>query len=147
MKKFAADQGVTLDRQTMLNQAQLVAKGLATEQDFKNQVVGQAASLYPAYTEQLMAGQTMKEIASPYMDIMSQDLELNPSAVTLADPLVRSALNGVNKQGKPVGMDLTSFQSLVRNDPRWTSTKSAQDNVMGTGIQVLRNMGLIGGGK
>lgn len=145
MKQFAAEQGVTLDRQTLLNQAQLIGRGVATEQDFKNQVTEQAASMYPAYTDQLMAGQTMKQIASPYMDVMAQDLELPDTSLTLADPLIRSALNGTNAQGKPVGMDLTSFQNLVRNDPRWTSTKAAQNNMMSTGITVLKNMGLIGG--
>jgi len=145
MKQFAADQGVTLDKQTMLNQAQLIAKGLATEQDFRNQVVNQAASLYPAYTEQLLAGQTMKEIASPYMEVMAQDLEINPSAVTLADPLLRSALNGVNKQGKPVGMDLTTFQNVIRNDPRWARSQGAQNKTMETGLKVLKDMGFAGG--
>jgi len=145
MKQFAADQGVTLDKQTMLNQAQLIAKGLATEQDFRSQVVNQAASLYPAYTEQLLAGQTMKEIASPYMEVMAQDLEINPSAVTLADPLLRSALNGVNKQGKPVGMDLTTFQNVIRNDPRWARSQGAQNKTMETGLKVLKDMGFAGG--
>jgi hypothetical protein len=145
MKQFAAEQGVTLDKQTMLNQAQLIAKGLATEQDFRSQVVNQAASLYPAYTEQLLAGQTMKEIASPYMEVMAQDLEINPAAVTLADPLLRSALNGVNKQGKPVGMDLTTFQNVVRNDPRWARSQSAQSKTMETGLKVLKDMGFAGG--
>lgn len=147
MREFASEQGIKLDKQTLLNQAQLIARGLATEQDFKNQVVNQAASMYPAYTEQLVAGQTMKQIASPYMEIMSQDLEINPESLTLSDPLLKSALNGANSQGKPVGMDLTTFQNVVRNDARWRRTKSAQDSMMATGLKILRDMGLVGGGK
>lgn len=147
MREFASEQGIKLDKQTLLNQAQLIARGLATEQDFKNQVVNQAASMYPAYTEQLAAGQTMKQIASPYMEIMSQDLEINPESLTLSDPLLKSALNGANSQGKPVGMDLTTFQNVVRNDARWRRTKSAQDSMMATGLKILRDMGLVGGGK
>ncbi len=145
MRQFADEQGITLDKQALLNQAQLVARGLGTEEDFRNQIVAQAASMYPAYTEQLMAGQTMKEIASPYMEIMSQDLEILPAALTLKDPLLKQALNGVNKQGKPTGMDLTTFQAVVRNDPRWGKSRAAQNGVMETGLKVLKDMGLIGG--
>lgn len=145
MKKFAAEQGIDLDKQTLLNQAQLIAKGLATEMDFKTQVVEQAASLFPAYAEQLRAGQTMTEIAAPYMDQMAQDLGLPPAAVTLKDPLIKQALNGVNQQGKPVGMQLSTFQNVIRNDPRWGRTDAAQNNVMTTGLKVLRDMGLAGG--
>lgn len=145
MKQFAEEQGIKLDKQALLNQAQLVARGLATEEDFKNQVVNQAASMYPAYTQQLQGGQTMKQIASPYLDAMSQDLELNPAAVSLQDPLIKSALNGVNAQGRPVGMDLPTFQNMIRNDPRWSRTQAAQDKIMNTGIKVLKDMGMLGG--
>lgn len=145
MKEFAYANGVTLDRQVVKNQAQLVGRGLATEQDFKNQIVNQAASLYPAYTEQLMGGQTMMEIASPYIQQMADDLEIPDTQISLSDPLVRSALNGVNKQGKPVGMDLVTFQNVLRNDPRWGKTKKAQDSMMNTGLTVLKDMGFMGG--
>lgn len=145
MKQFAAENGVELDKQTLLNQAELIARGLAKENDFQNQIVNQAASMYPAYTEQLMAGQSMRDIAAPYMDIMAQDLGLLPEAVTLKDPLIKQALNGANKQGKPVGMDLTTFQNVVRNDPRWVRTSQAQNDLMKTGIKVLRDMGFAGG--
>lgn len=146
MKQFAAEMGVSVDKQTMLNQAQLIARGVETEMNLKNQIVNQAASLYPAYTQQLQAGQTMKEIANPYIQIMAEDLELLPDSITLQDPMIRSALNGVNKQGKPVGMDLTTFQNTVRNDPRWVRSSNAQASMMKTGLQVLRDMGLAGGG-
>lgn len=145
MRAFADEQGISLDKNTLLNQAQLIARGLATEEDFKSQIVSQAASMYPAYTQQLQAGQTMREIAAPYMDVMAQDLELNPASVTLRDPLIKGALNGVNSNGKPVGMDLATFQRVVRNDPRWSKTTSAQNAMMASGLKVLRDMGLVGG--
>lgn len=144
MKKYAYEQGVTLDDQTVKNQAALVSRKLATDADFKNQVTEQAASAYPGYRDQLMAGQTMMDIANPYMQIMAQELNLNPSSITLNDPLVKEALNGVNADGKPTGMDQTSFLGRLRNDPRWGATQGAQDQVMSVGHSVLKSMGLRG---
>lgn len=142
MNEFAYQQGVDINRQTLKDQAQLIARGLATEQDFKSQIVDQASSTYPGYETQLKAGVTMLQIASPYIQMMAEDLELPSSSLNLKDPLIRQALNGVNKEGKPVGLDQVSFRSLIREDPRWGQSKNAQDNVMKSGLQVLRDMGL-----
>ena len=141
-KKFAYDQGVTVDDQTVKNQAALIARKLATEADFKNQVTQQAVSAYPGYKQQLEAGQTMSDIASPYVQIMAQELDLNPESIKLTDPLIKQALNGVNADGKPTGMDQTTFLGRLRNDPRWSGTQAAQDKVMDVGYSVLKSMGL-----
>lgn len=146
IRQFAYTQGVSLDKQTVKNQAQLIGRGMATEQDFKNQIVNQAISLYPGYATQLQAGQTMMDIASPYMQQMSDDLEIPFTDIDLTDPLIKRALNGVNQQGKPVGMDTVTFQDQIRNDPRWGKTSKTQDNVMATGLKVLTDMGLRVGG-
>lgn len=145
IKQFAYTQGVTLNKQTVKNQAQLIGRGMATEQDFKNQITNQAVSTYPAYTTQLQAGQTMMDIASPYMQQMADDLEIPFSDITLSDPLIKRALNGVNQQGKPVGMDTVAFQNQIRNDPRWVRSSKTQDNMMSTGLKVLKDFGMIGG--
>ena len=141
-KKFAYDQGVTLDDQTVKNQAALIARKMATEADFKNQITQQAVSAYPGYKQQLEAGQTIADIANPYVQIMAQELDLNPEAIKLTDPLIKQALNGVNADGKPTGMDQTAFLGRLRNDPRWGGTQAAQDKVMDVGYSVLKSMGL-----
>lgn len=145
MKEYAYQQGVTLDKQTIKNQAQLVARGLGTQEDFMTQIMEQAASAYPSYADQLRGGQTMRQIASPYIQQMADDLEINDSNIGLSDPLIKRALNGLDSKGKPLGMTLTDFQNVTRSDPRWRQTKKAQNSVMGTGMQILKDMGLIGG--
>jgi len=142
IKSYAASQGVTLNDDSIKNQAALIARKLATESDFKNQIMRQAISAYPGYKTQLEAGQTMQDIANPYIQIMAQQLEVNPASITMRDPLIRSALNGVNADGKPTGMDQTTFLQHVRSDPRWTQTQGAQDDVMKVGLNVLKSMGL-----
>lgn len=145
IKQIAYNQGVTLGNQAIKNQAALIAKKLATQTDFSNQIMQTAASAYPAYTKQLQAGMTMMDIANPYIQQMAQDLEIPSTGISLSDPLISQALNGLNQEGKPTGMDTVDFQSLVRNDPRWKSTQNAQDSMMTTGLKVLTDMGLIKG--
>lgn len=145
IREFAYNNGVSLDKQTIKNQAQLIGRGMATEQDFRSQIVNQAASMYPAYTQQLQAGQTMMDIASPYIQTMAEDLDLPVTAIKLTDPIIKRALNGTDRQGKPIGMDQVTFQNMLRSDPRWGKTKTAQDRVMTTGMRVLKDMGMIGG--
>lgn len=142
IKKFAYDQGVNLDDQTVKNQAALVGRKLATELDFRNQITQQAISAFPGYKQQLEAGQTMMDIATPYVQVMAQELDLAPSSITLNDPLIKQALNGVNADGKPTGMDQTTFVGRLRNDPRWSKTQGAQDEAMKIGYSVLKSMGL-----
>ena len=74
--------------------------------------------------------------------IMAQQPEVNPATIKLTDPLIRQALNGVNKDGKPTGMDQTDFLNRVRSDPRWSATTGAQSDVMNVGLKVLKSMGL-----
>jgi len=142
IKEYAFQQGVTMDDQSVKNQAAMIGRGLATEQDFKDQIKTQAASMYPGYTDQLNAGQTMMDLASPYIQQMSNDLEVPYTGLNLSDPLIKQALNGVNKDGKPTGVDTQTFQSLIRNDPRWTKTTNAQNKVMQSGLKVLQDMGI-----
>lgn len=142
MNEFAYAQGVDINRETLKNQAQLIARGLATEQDFKNQIVNQASSIYPGYAQQLQGGTTMMQIANPYIQMMADDLEIPPTAINLKDNLIRQALNGVDNQGKPVGLDQVSFRNLIRQDPRWSKTSKASNNVMKAGLQVLKDFGL-----
>ena len=142
MKQYAASQGVQLDKQTIKNQAQLVVRGLATSQDFESQIREQAKSMFPGYADRLDAGMSMTDVASPYIQEMSASLGVPDKSIDIMDPLIKSALNGLNKEGKPTGLSLTDFQVQLRNDPRWKKSSKAQDQVMTAGLSVLRDMGL-----
>jgi hypothetical protein len=143
MRQYASDMGVSIGQQAIKNHAQLMLKGMSTQQDFKNWINEQAASAFPAFGEQIKSGQTVKSIANPYVQTMAQSLELNPEEIGLRDPTIMSGLNGLDKDGKPVGKTLTEFQDLLRGDPRWRQTKQAQDKTMSIGRGILKDWGVI----
>jgi hypothetical protein len=145
MRKYASDMGVDLNQQSIKNYAQLMIRGMSAQSDFRNFVNQQAASAYPAYADQINSGMTMKNIANPYIQMMADQLEMNPNTIGLKDPTITNALNGVDQDGKPVGRTLTEFSDVLRGDPRWRSTQAAQDKAMNVGATVLKNWGLISG--
>ena len=143
MKQYAASQGINISDQAIKNQAQLVVRKLATTKDFEDQVKQQAISAYPGYADQLNGGQTMDQIASPYMQTMAQELDLPTTSISLQDPTIKSALNGLNEKGQPTGKTLLDFTTQLRQDPRWAKTQGAQDQAMSVGKKVLGDMGMI----
>lgn len=145
IRQYAADQGVELSDDAVKNQAQLIVRKLATQQDFESQIQEQAISALPGYAEQIKGGMTVKQIASPYMQMMAQELELPHASIKLNDPIIKNALNAVDQDGKPTGMSVTNFETFLRNDPRWKRTKNAQDQMFATGKAVLQDMGILGG--
>lgn len=142
MKKYAAEQGVKLDTNTVKEQAQLIARKMATADDFKAQIREQAKSAFPGYSAQIDAGMTVKDLAKPYQSVMAQSLELPSDSISLDDPTIKQALNGVNKDGKPIGATLSQFQDLLRSDPRWRKTSNARNGALAAASKVLQDMGL-----
>lgn len=144
IKEYAAKQGVKLDDEAIKQQAQLVVKRLATVEDFKAQVRETAKGAFPGYAEQLDAGMTMDDLAQPFQTTMAKTLEMPETAIKIDDPVIKQALNGVNKDGKPIGMTLSQFQDTLKNDPRWRKTTNARDQALDVASQVLKSMGLAG---
>lgn len=145
MKQYAYEMGIKLDDQALKNQAARVVKKVATTQDFESEVREQAKSMFPAYEQQIDAGSTVRDIASPYMALMADELEIPDNSIDVMDPTIKKALNGLDANGKPGGVSLYDFQNQLRNDSRWSKTDKAQDSVMDVGLKVLQDMGLAGG--
>lgn len=144
IKQYAHEMGVNLSDEAVKNQAARIIAKVATFQDFQEEVKLQAISAFPGYEEQIMGGMSMKDIASPYQQVMAQELELPEASLGINDPMIRRALNGLSAEGKPSGQTLYDFQNALRSDPRWKQTQNAQDQVMGVASQVLKDMGLVG---
>lgn len=146
IRQYAEKNGVQLSDETVKNQAQRIIRGLATTQDFESQIRDHAKSMFPSYADQLDAGLTMEDIASPYKNMMASELEMPEEALTVNDLTIKSALNGLDANGVPAGKNLFDFQTSLRNDPRWKKTKNAQNETMGAAFKVLSDMGMVTGG-
>ena len=143
LRQYAYDQGVKISDQTVKNNAAYVVRGISTMQEAQDSLKSQAVSTYPGFADQIMAGNTMRDIAQPYIQMTAQELGLPETDVDVWHPKVQAALNQAGGKGQPSPVPLSDFQRQLRLDPAWARTQGAQDSVMQTGRQVLASMGLI----
>jgi len=143
LQAFTYSMGVKMSGSWYTNAARAIVRGVATQQDYEDQVRRQAKSLFPQWSKQLDSGQTVADIASPYMQSMSQILEVPAGSVNLFDPAIKKALQAKDPNtGANTVTPIWQFENTLRSDPRWKGTKNAQDSMMQTAHQVLADFGL-----
>jgi len=141
LREYANAYGIKYNDEWYANATKAVLEGRQSLDTFQNTIRDVAKSRYGGFASQIDAGLTTKQAASPYIQSMASILELDPNAVNLDDPTISKALTGVNEQGAPTVMPLWQFERDLKKDTRWRYTKNAQDELLGTGMQVLKDLG------
>lgn len=142
LHRTAYDLGIRMDEQSVLNNAQYVVRGLTTMQDLLGQMRSRAAGMYPAFEEQIKAGASMREIAEPYIQVVSTELGVPATDVGMFDPQIKEALNHLNASGEPEPMSVSAFTRMIRNEPEWGATLGARNKTLSMGQEVLSALGL-----
>lgn len=143
LKTLAYDNGVSISEQGLRNSAAYVVRGISDMEKEAANIKGVAMGAYPAFADQIEAGQTMRNIAQPYVQAMAKTLELPDTDIDMFNPKIKAALSRASSQGKPEPMSLTDFVTSLRSAPEWRRTSNAQNSVMSVGRQVLVDMGLV----
>jgi hypothetical protein len=134
--------GVKLSDGYYTSAAKSVASGLTTEDDWRREVREMAASRWPTYSDRIMGGLDMEDLASGYINTMAQVWEMDPSQIDLDNPFIKEALQGVDPAtGQPVTESLWSFETKLKKDPRWQNTKNGSNQIADLGMDILRRMG------
>jgi hypothetical protein len=143
LKSYAYSMGVTMSGKWYADNSRNVIRGVAALQDYKDQILKQAKATYSQYSKQLDAGQTMSDIASPYIQSMQNILEIPAGSLSLQDKSIKAALQYKNPAtGASESKPLWQFENDLRSDPRWKSTQNAQNSMMQVAHQVLSDFGL-----
>jgi hypothetical protein len=142
--QLIAQYGVKVPESTIATWVKKSLTGELNDEVVQKYLVGLASSKYPPLADRLKAGETLMDIASPYMNSYAQILEINPNTISLNDNLIQQALSAKDQEGKPTTKTVWEFEQELRNDPRYMKTQQAQDKTMAVGHQVLRDMGLLG---
>lgn len=143
MRALAYDMGVTMSNTWYADRARNVVRGLATITDYENAIRAQAKALYPQFAKQIDAGQTVADIASPYIQSMQNILEIPAGSISVQDKTIKTALQNKNKTtGVTEVMPLWQFENQLRSDPRWKKTQNAQNSMMQVAHQVLSDFGV-----
>ena len=143
LREYAYSMGVTMSGQWYADKSRNVIRGLATVQDYESEIRKQAKATYSQWGKQIDGGQTVMDLASPYMQSMATILELPAGSINLHDSTIKKALQGKDKNtGANMVIPLWQFENSLRSDPRWKQTKNAQDSLMGVAHQVLTDFGV-----
>lgn len=131
LQQMYSDYGYQNRNNLLAEAAQQIVEGNTTIDTYKQQVMNWAKSTFPALSQQIDEGQTVKDLATPYVQSMSQLLEVDPNTLNLFTPAIRQALQGytdpATKQREAT--PLWQFENQVREDPRWAFTQNAKDTM------------------
>jgi len=141
-RAMAEDYGLDVSDHTMTAWVREALNGGQDESSIKNQMIRAASSRYVALADRLKAGETIKQIADPYIQSYGKLLEINPETVKIDDPLVQRALQAKDAKGKPATQTVYDFEQTLRKDPRWRQTNNARDIMSSTANAVLSSFGL-----
>ena len=139
---LAAQYGESIDPVRMGQLIRGAVTGTVTGDSVRNDMIARASSRYPALAARLAAGETVQQIADPYIQSYAKILEVNPNTVNLSDNLVQSALSGTDAKGQPSTKTVWAFENDLRSDPRYMKTQGAQDASMGMAHRVLQDWGV-----
>lgn len=142
LRSYAWSMGVTMTDDWYADQTRAVIRGIASVQDYEDRIRREAKAKFSHWAKQIDAGQTVQDLASPYMQSMSRLLELPPGSVTLFNPTISRALTAKDKQGMATVKPIWEFENELRSDARWLKTKNAQDSMMQVAHQVLADFGV-----
>lgn len=142
IKNIAARNGINLSDAAAADYANKINAEQLDENTVYNTIRESAASAFPQFADKIKSGIDLKTLADPYIQSMSNILEVPDTAIDLFDPTVRSALSYTNKDGTVGTKSLYDFETQLKNDPRWAYTKNARQALDNVGLQVLRNFGL-----
>lgn len=140
--EFAKNNGITLSDDFVAQRVGAIGAGETTLEDELTKVREKfVVGAFPAWADEIRAGQNVADIAAPYRSAMAQTLELPEDQIDLKDPTLRSALQAVGADGKSTYKPLWMFERELKQDERWQYTDNAYEAVTNASAGALREMG------
>lgn len=144
IKNFAARNGIKLSDEAATSYANQIVAGAMDENTVTNTLRESAANAFPSLADKIQQGIDLKTLADPYIQSMSDILELPATSLDVFDPSIRKALAYTLPDGKVGTKSIYDFERELRKDARWQYTNKAREEVASATSQVLKDFGLRG---
>ena len=144
IKNLAFNNGIKLADDDATTYANKIVAGQLDEDTVYNTIRESAASAFPSLADKIKAGIDLKTLASPYIQSMSDILEIPNTAIDLFDPQIRSAMAFTLPDGKVGTKSIYNFEKELRKDDRWQYTNKAREQAASVATTVLRDFGFMG---
>lgn len=136
VKQAYADNGLTLDPKTLFNtttDSMISSDKLNANLNLINL---QAKTIFPALSDKIDQGYTVKQLLTPYISARANILEEDPDSIDI------KKLAPIAKDPKNL-MNLYDYEVSLRQDPKWRFTKNAQDNLSNVAASIAEMFGLV----
>lgn len=144
VKQLAANNGINLSDSAARSYATDIVSGVIDENTAYNTIRESAANAFPSLGEKIKQGINLKTLADPYIQSMSNILEIPDTAIDLFDPKIRSAMAFTTPDGKVGTKSIYDFEKELRQDPRWQYTNNARQQAASVATTVLKDFGFMG---
>lgn len=142
LRQNAFSNGVTYNDGWFENAAKDILSGTGTVEGWAKQIRDAAISKYPTLAEQLKAGQSVMDVASPYIQQMAATFEMDPSSLKLEDPTIQKALTSVDpSNNSPQITPLWQFSRELKSDDRYFQTNQAHRDMNDLASEIARQFG------
>jgi hypothetical protein len=118
----------------------LLRAGMDSMDAWKGKLISYASAKYAPFADRLKGGETVMDIAQPYLESYARTLEMNPQDVAMTDVALQKALQGDGQQAATVWQ----FEQDLRKDPRWGKTNNAKESAAQALTTIGRSFGMIG---
>lgn len=144
VKGLAAQNGIMLSDAAANDYAIKIAAGKLDANTAYSTIRESAANAFPSLGEKIKQGINLKTLADPYIQSMSNILEIPDAGIDLFDPKIRNALSFTLPDGKVGTKSIYDFEKELRQDPRWQYTNNARQQASSVATTVLKDFGFMG---
>lgn len=138
---YAKQYGINLNSKDALGYvAGELKQGQGDLKKINSKILAISKATYGNLSDVISEDVNLKELSSNYKYNMARVLELSPDAIDVMDPTIQTALKNNGNKGT---MNLTDFDKMLRNDPRWGKTRNAKEEASKYAYDILKDFGLM----
>jgi hypothetical protein len=142
ISNYARQFGLKLNPQQVQRYTQDYLFGRTQLSDVLDTFRRDAAKKYVNFSDRILAGETVEDVAKPYKDMAAELLET--AEIGDEDNLILDALTGRTPEGNAKYSSLADFKRAVKADPRWQQTNNARSEYFNVGQRILQDFGFLG---
>jgi hypothetical protein len=123
--------------------AKAIAMGTMSLDDYKVTLSKIAAKEYPQLAERFASNPdlTIRDIASPIINMLAKEWEIDPGAIGFDEPIVAEYLRPGGADGKAAPATYTELLRKAQNSPKWQTTTKANELARDSAVSWGRAMG------
>lgn len=129
-----ADNGVPIDDNTVLKQATAALRSQDAYNNVMSTIQVNAKAMFPALSQYIDQGKTVKDILNPYIQLRSQILEQPVSQIKVSD--LQDVASGQSL------MTTNDYKKTLYSDPAWKKTNNYMQTTLGDARALLQQFGL-----